>query len=317
MPEAALEPLVEPIRDASRRLVRELGFMKPGLAGTGLPPSAVHALIEIGGGRARTGAALAECLHLDKSSVSRMLRKLVASGLLAEGTSADGRAKPLALTPAGVEILAAVDAFARAQVRAALRALPAGTATVVRDGLDAYARALAAPAPRAEARILQGYRPGIVGRCAQLHADYYARSVGFGAAFEAKVAAGMAGFVARLAAPRNGLWSAVDAGAMVGTIAVDGEDLGGNVAHLRWFIVADGYRGAGLGRKLLAEAIGFCDAQGFAEIQLWTLAGLDAARRLYEDQGFVLAEEWIGDQWGKAIAEQRFVRLNRTSNRPK
>lgn len=39
------DPLVEPIRDASRRLVRKLGLMRDTLAGTGLPPSAVHALI--------------------------------------------------------------------------------------------------------------------------------------------------------------------------------------------------------------------------------------------------------------------------------
>ncbi|WP_342212198.1 hypothetical protein [Roseitalea porphyridii] len=36
------------IRDASRRLVRELGFMQATLAGTDLSPSAVHAIIEIG-----------------------------------------------------------------------------------------------------------------------------------------------------------------------------------------------------------------------------------------------------------------------------
>jgi DNA-binding MarR family transcriptional regulator/GNAT superfamily N-acetyltransferase len=304
------EALVEPIRDASRRLVRELGFMKPVLAGTGMPPSAVHALIEIGAGRAATGGELADILHLDKSSVSRMLRKLVAAGVLSEGSSAaDGRAKPLSLTPTGRETLAAIDAFARVQVKAALATLPPEAASVIHRGLATYAQALAAPAPRPEIRILPGYRPGVVGRCAELHATYYARTVGFGAAFEAKVAGGMAEFVQRLASPRNRLWSALDGETIVGTVAIDGEDLGGNVAHLRWFIVADGYRGSGIGRKLLAEAVAFCDAQAFAEIRLWTLAGLEAARQLYLAQGFALAEEWLGDQWGKPIAEQRYVRV--------
>ena len=302
------EALIEPIREASRRLVRELGFMKPVLAGTGMPPSAVHALIEIGAGRAATGAELANLLHLDKSSVSRMLRKLVAAGQVAEGPSAaDGRAKLLSLTLAGRKTLAAIDAFARAQVRTALGALPPEAGPVIREGLSRYAEALGAPSGTGVV-IAPGYRPGVVGRCAELHAAYYSRTVGFGSAFESKVAGGMAEFVQRLDSPRNRLWCACDGNAIVGTVVVDGEDLGGEIAHLRWFIVADGYRGAGLGRRLLAEAVAFCDARGFAETRLWTLAGLDAARTLYEAAGFALAEEWLGDQWGKAIAEQRFVR---------
>jgi hypothetical protein len=59
---------------------------------------------------------------------------------------------------------------------------------------------------------------------------------------------------------------------------------------------------------LLAEAVAFCDRQGFAETQLWTFRGLDAARRLYESCGFVLAEERPGSQWGAETLEQRFVR---------
>ena len=43
MTTATLESHIGPIRDASRRLVRELGFMRATLAGTNLPPSAVHA----------------------------------------------------------------------------------------------------------------------------------------------------------------------------------------------------------------------------------------------------------------------------------
>ena len=38
---------IELIHEASRRLVRELGFMRDSLAGVDLPPSSVHALLEI------------------------------------------------------------------------------------------------------------------------------------------------------------------------------------------------------------------------------------------------------------------------------
>jgi GNAT superfamily N-acetyltransferase len=100
----------------------------------------------------------------------------------------------------------------------------------------------------------------------------------------------------------------LEAGKIIGTVAIDGEDLGAGIAHLRWFIVEDGRRGSGTGRRLLEEAVRFCDRNEFSEIQLWTLKGLDAARRLYEAFGFELAEEYSGDQWGKDVTEQRFIR---------
>ncbi|MBQ3301478.1 MAG: GNAT family N-acetyltransferase, partial [Eggerthellaceae bacterium] len=88
----------------------------------------------------------------------------------------------------------------------------------------------------------------------------------------------------------------------------DGEDLGANIAHLRWFIVDDSARGSGAGRKLLSAALAFADEQGFAETHLWTFDGLSVARHLYEAHGFVCVEEHPGNQWGREVLEQRFVR---------
>jgi ribosomal protein S18 acetylase RimI-like enzyme len=59
---------------------------------------------------------------------------------------------------------------------------------------------------------------------------------------------------------------------------------------------------------LLSQALAFCDQREFREIHLWTVRGLDAARRLYESHGFQLAEEYLGDQRGSEILQQRFVR---------
>jgi GNAT superfamily N-acetyltransferase len=122
------------------------------------------------------------------------------------------------------------------------------------------------------------------------------------------VAAGLAEFGARLDRPQNAIWVAAQGEAVVGAVAIDGEDLGESKAHLRWFIVADGLRGEGLGRRLLATALAFVDAAGFEETELWTFRGLDAARKLYESSGFVCVEERPGETWGSPVLEQRFVR---------
>ncbi len=156
-------------------------------------------------------------------------------------------------------------------------------------------------------RIESGYAINVFARCIEMHATFYARAHGFGRAFETVVAGGLAEFSPRMDNPGNRLWYAVQADRIVGTLVIDGEDLGPGLAHLRWFIVDDQVRHTGIGKKLLAEALAFCDARE-VEVHLWTFRGLDAARHLYETHGFKLAEERPGNQWGEEVFEQRFFR---------
>jgi DNA-binding MarR family transcriptional regulator/N-acetylglutamate synthase-like GNAT family acetyltransferase len=306
---------VAAVREASRRLVRELGFMRATLAGTSLPPSAVHALIEIGNQGATSATRLCELLMLDKSSTSRMLHKLVTAGeVAARVDERDGRTRTLSLTAKGRHTLAEIDRFAQRQVAGALDRIAPDERQLARRGLAAYAGALQAsrtglPDPGTPPiAIRTGYLSGVIGRTVEMHARFYAAAAGFGPVFESKVAAGLAEFVPRLDRPPNQLWSAVRDEAILGTIAIDGEDLGPGVAHLRWFIVDEGLRGSGTGRRLLTAATQFCDRHGFRETRLWTFRGLDAARRLYEASGFVLTHEEAGRQWGREVIEQQFVR---------
>ena len=171
-----------------------------------------------------------------------------------------------------------------------------------------------APAPE----IVTGYRPGLIGAVTELHARHYAAAAGFGRAFEATVATGLAAFCQRLDSPANAVWTVVAGDDVLGSIAIDGEDLGVGRAHLRWFILAEPLRGGGYGRRMLDAALAFADARGHAETHLWTFAGLDAARRLYEGSGFALVEEGPGARWGREVREQRFVRMRgRWSGSPK
>lgn len=306
----SLDQTVESIRNSSRRLVRELGFTSGDFAGTDLSPSAVHALIEIerGGATARDLGAL---LHLEKSSVSRMLRKLVEAGDVVEDAEEDdGRVKRLSLTAAGKVRVGAIHDFARSQVAAALGRLTQEQARTVSEGLRLYGAALASQDASLPVEILTGYRPGIIARVTEMHVLYYARASGFGQVFESVVASGLAEFGYRLDRPGNQIWSAVKGGDVVGSIAIDGDDMGPGIAHLRWFIVGDALRGSGAGKRLLDAALAFVDAHGFAETHLWTFSGLHAARHLYETRGFTLAEERRGSQWGSEVLEQRFVRFS-------
>ena len=327
MPRPA-KSLIARLRSSSRQLVRELGFLNRTLAGSGLPPSSVHALIEIARASDITARDLSDILLLEKSTVSRMLLSLIRKGLIEEQPSArDSRVKYLHLTQQGHVRHRVIAQSAEDQIIRALTPLPPPEQRKIVDGMESYTGALTAcrrpqparpqsgsgaePSPTSAApspRLLSGYTPGLLARITLMHADYYAGKAGFGADFEAVVAAGLADFAPRIARPRNLLLRAEQDGRIRGSIAIDGEDLGGDLAHLRWFIVDEALRGSGAGRALLRRALEFCDRRGFAETHLWTFQGLEAARRLYESHGFRLTESHRGRQWGSEVLEQKYVR---------
>jgi GNAT superfamily N-acetyltransferase len=155
--------------------------------------------------------------------------------------------------------------------------------------------------------ITQGYTPGCIGRIAQLHADYYAARHGFGVQFEAKVAAELSQFCLDFTPGRDAMWLAHGHG-IEGSVVMDGTHAGEAGAHLRWFITSDALRGQGVGQQLLDRALAFADQCGYKKVFLWTFAGLDAARHLYESRGFRLVHESAGHQWGTVVSEQRFER---------
>jgi GNAT superfamily N-acetyltransferase len=150
------------------------------------------------------------------------------------------------------------------------------------------------PIPEARARIIE------------LHASYYAEHWGFGEYFENKVASGVAEFLARYDDARDGLWLATSDGRVEGAIAIDGIHADAEGAHLGWFIVSESTQGRGVGGTLLRAAMDFCRERSYARVYLWTFAGLDAARHLYQREGFVLVEEHRGTRWGTEVHEQKW-----------
>jgi GNAT superfamily N-acetyltransferase len=155
---------------------------------------------------------------------------------------------------------------------------------------------------------LSGYRPGALAGIVALHAAYYSQHWNFGLPFETKVASELAAFLTRMDPARDLFLAAYQDDELVGSIVLDESGGGPDGAHLRWFIVGDRARGSGTGRTLIERALVHCDARGIERVWLTTFAGLDAARALYERNGFVLVSEAERDQWSGGVREQRFER---------
>jgi len=306
---------IDEIRSAARHIVRELGFMQNNLAGTNLSPSAVHTIIELGYGTVATASALGELLHLEKSSISRLLKKLQTDKLIqVDAASSDRRVRNLSLTLRGDALLSEIEDFARRQLQSAFHDLTDKEVASIRRGLFAFANALSlskqlTDIPCEQLEIQEGYQPGIIAKVTELHATFYSKNYGFGVVFERKVASEISAFIGRIERPMNTIFSAYHGKELLGTVSIDGEDLGAGVSHLRWCIVSPNAQGMGIGSQLIEKALAFVDKQDVQITRLWTFKGLDAARKLYEKQGFNLVTENPGSQWGTPVIEQEFVRI--------
>lgn len=150
-----------------------------------------------------------------------------------------------------------------------------------------------------------GYIPGSIGRVVEMHGTYYARNWRFGSFFEAQVAHELGELMERFDPQRDGFWAAKAGDEIVGAVAIDGSRAPA-AARLRFFVVEDGHRGAGIGERLMRAALEFCRSTGYRSIYLTTFAGLHAARKLYERHGFVITKERPHRDWGEEVLEQIF-----------
>lgn len=147
-------------------------------------------------------------------------------------------------------------------------------------------------------------KPGDIGYLTYLHGILYAKEYGYDQTFEVYVANGLTDFVHSFSPDKDRIWLAEISGQIIGSIAIVGHSR--VEAQLRWFLVHPDYRGLGLGRELMKEALKFCKECKYKTIFLWTTSELSAARHLYTRAGFKKTEVKTHKIWGKCVTEERY-----------
>ena len=330
------QDFVSPIRDASRQLVRELGFLHRTLAGTNLSAAAVHMLLEIGDHDVHDAVELHARLKLDGGSGTELeaaLKELKFQGHIAAQNLPPGITS-YHLTAKGSDTLQAINTFGVDRVQQALDAAAPEAGDTIAEGLRLYANALTASSPiaiqahtptsKSVVRIESGYRPGFLARSLQMHMDFYHPMVAWGRAFETSLARDFGLIIDRLSTnPNDQIWAAVREPVMpggkeeiVGTILldahciglVDAEGLGqSGVAHIRGFIVDEDARGLGVGKKLMDALMQFVIQRGFEKVVLYTMGALTAAVHLYRSHGFEVEEDRDMIVFERPIKSMKFI----------
>ena len=115
-------------------------------------------------------------------------------------------------------------------------------------------------------------------------------------------------FLAHFDPAKECCWIAERDGAAIGSVMLAKKDE--TTAKLRLLLVEPSARGLGLGRRLTQECARFARRAGYARITLWTNSILSAARKIYQDEGYVLTasepyhgfgKDLVGETWERAL----------------
>lgn len=152
--------------------------------------------------------------------------------------------------------------------------------------------------------MLRRALPGDMGWVLERHAVLYASEYGWGSGFESLVAGVVGDFLERFDPDREHCWIAEHEGKRIGTVMLVRHPEREDVAKLRLLLVEPEARGMGLGKHLVQECTRFARLSAYHTITLWTNSVLDAARRIYIEEGYTLVHEEPHTMFGKDLVGQ-------------
>jgi DNA-binding MarR family transcriptional regulator/GNAT superfamily N-acetyltransferase len=292
-------------RAFNRFYTRKLGVLDQHLLKSAFSLSEARVLYELAHGENRAAKEIGTELGLDAGYLSRIVQKFHEAGLITrKPLASDRRQYRLSLTAKGRQVFAKLDRNSHDDVAEMLATLsPVDTRRLI-GAMAVIERLLGSPVIAPQPAILRGPRPGDMGWVVQSHGALYAGEYGFDSAFEALVAEITAKFLTSFDASRERCWIAEIEGAPVGSVFLARHN--DDVAKLRLLLIDPAGRGQGLGRRLVGECITFARACGYRSITLWTQSILLAARKIYQDAGFVLVasephrsfgQDLVGETW--------------------
>ncbi len=147
-------------------------------------------------------------------------------------------------------------------------------------------------------------QPGDLGWVVMAHGEVYSAEFGWNGEFEALVARIVADYAAGPDPGREAAWIAEVGGQRAGCVFLVARDT--ETAQLRILLVDPAARGLHLGRRLVAECIGFARQAGYRRLILWTNEPLAAARHIYLAAGFSLVSEEPHHSFGVSLIGQYY-----------
>lgn len=298
--------VVRDIRAFSRFYTDIIGLLDQHLLDSSYSLAEVRILYELYNGGDMQASNLMELMRIDKSYLSRVLKKLERDGLIGRLRSVkDGRAVVLSLTVKGKAEFEVLNEASDNQIARLLAPLADSQKQAMAAEMRSVMQALKpSRLTLNDISIRNELRPGDLGYVAYLHGELYTHECGYGLNFEGYVLESMGEFAHQYNPVKDRIWVCGHNHKIIGFLAAVNR---GDQAQLRYFIFQPEYRGIGLGKKLMGEFMAYLKEQGFNRAYLWTTNEQHTATALYKKYGFRLAEEKMTRSFDKELVEQRYV----------
>ena len=302
MPEQGVNPQVDVIRAFNRFYTRQIGVID-GTASSPFSLAEARVLYELSHREQPTATDIRKELGLDAGYMSRILREFERRKLVTrERSRTDERQKFLSLTTKGRRVFARLDERSSRDVAAMLQELSPGARKELVDSAQTIRRLLGDKLEPKVPYLLRQHQPGDLGWIVHRQAILYAEEFGWDGTYEALAAEIVAHFIKNYDPRRERCWIAEKDGARVGAVFV--AKASDEVAKLRLLHVEPEARGLGIGKRLVEECIRFARQAGYQKITLWTQSILHAARRIYEQAGFLVVHKEHHHSFGKDLTAE-------------
>ncbi len=297
-----LYDITQKIRSFNRFYTRIIGAVNQSVLNSPFSLAEVRVLFEIKHSENPTASDINRELELDPGYLSRIVRRFEQDDLLTkERSPLDGRAYLLKLSDHGERVLGSLEKASDKKAADLISPLSEREVSSLLGAMDNI-RSLLTKSPLELS--VRPASPGDLGIIAARHMDFYGKQYGFDPSFETYLFEGMARFLKNRENDAGQAWVVEHGGSIVGSIAIDRVEE--RVGQLRWFLVEPVFRGMGLGRRLMEEALDYSRMNLYHRVFLWTFSELRDARHLYEMYGFSPTEEVTHTIWGRELTEERW-----------
>lgn len=290
------------IRQFNRFYTNILGLVDESILNSGYSLTEARILFEINKMGLCKANKISSKLNVDKSYLSRILKKFEKNGLIhREVSSDDGREQLVKLSPSGKECISMLIEKSNSQICRILSSLDDNKCAEIIGAMDKIKKHFT----KAVDIIIRPFKNEDIEFVIRRHIEMYSKEYGLTSnIWKNYVKEGVHQFADNFDSNKDCMYIIDYKGEPSGCIAITHANT--QTAQLRFFLMDSSLRGLGLGRRLMDLAINFCRDKKYKRIFLWTFSTLEAARYLYKEYGFKITEVCENREWGRPILEEKW-----------
>lgn len=293
------------VRRFNRFHTKLVGALNEGLLASDFSLVQVRLMYELNHNDNLAASDLMDILKLDRGYLSRLIASLEDKNLITKTPDpSNGKRMVLALTEQGQRVEDELEQLSSQQVANLITPLPNTERRQLVRSMQHIEKLLSTKPPE-PSYILRDPEAGDYGWIVHRHGVLYTEEQNWDASFEGVVAEIIAEYLKNYNPKRERGWVAEHAGNVAGSVFVTEADQ--DTAKLRLLYVEPDARGLGIGARLVSECVKFARQKGYKRLTLWTHSIQESAGKIYQAQGFEMANETEMDVFGHTLKRQNWA----------